>query len=105
VPLATATIGLGLPRSTADATTVAAARLVSSATKELCVSASTVSKIVRYAAVFVESNVAVQGEGIAGVSIEQPLPISKLAELTKVAMANYFYRLGVSQWPSQERPG
>jgi hypothetical protein len=47
--------------------------------------------------------VAVQGEGIAGVSIEQPLPVSKLAELTKVAMANCFYRLAMSQWPGQER--
>jgi hypothetical protein len=41
-------------------------------------------------AVFLETILAEQGEKFAGASIEQPLPISKLAELTKLAMANYF---------------
>ena len=42
------------------------------------------------AAVFLEGIVAVQGQKIAGAVAEQPLPISQLAELTKLAMANYF---------------
>jgi len=42
------------------------------------------------AAVFLDAVVTVQGQKIAGASAEQPLPISRLAELTKLAMANYF---------------